>query len=170
MFQALSEELSKKASALVLENKNLKKVWCYSIFITFSVFLLHFLPSSSFCCAHLCEFSILRYYRFSINFYLFNVFLIIRLIQFCCIFGEKEKELALKEYQSLETTNKLLKAQVRYFSMEEIFKSFVCINKSIQENWHLLHFADTQVNKDWSGANSCWAGVTWGPGNTGVRQ
>lgn len=36
---------------------------------------------------------------------------------------KKEKELALKEYQSLETKNKHLKAQVRDFSMLDIFRN-----------------------------------------------
>ena len=36
----------------------------------------------------------------------------INLFTFCDISNEKEKELALKKYQSLETTNKLLKEQV----------------------------------------------------------
>jgi len=33
---------------------------------------------------------------------------------------KKEKDLALKEYQSLETTNKYLKEQVRCFDVVEI--------------------------------------------------
>lgn len=67
----------------------------------------------------------------------FDVFLIIH-FSTCVISGEKKKESALKEYQSLETTNKLLKAQVRWFSMQEIFEYgitlFVCKSKYIPEN------------------------------------
>lgn len=52
MLQALSEELSRKAATLVLENENLKRVWYYSVLssyyeTTFSVFLLYLLPPYS---------------------------------------------------------------------------------------------------------------------------
>lgn len=44
------------------------------------------------------------------------------LFHICDIDIEKEKELAFKQYQSLETINKLLKAQVRRdTSINEIF-------------------------------------------------
>jgi len=40
MFQALCEELTKKAATLVLENESLKKVWYYPLFYIF--LLRHF--------------------------------------------------------------------------------------------------------------------------------
>lgn len=58
-------------------------------------------------------------------FYLFGFYLIAHSSTFLV---KKEKELALKEYQSLETTNKHLKAQVRCFSMEEILKLGVTLS------------------------------------------
>ena len=39
----------------------------------------------------------------------------INLFTFCDISNEKEKELALKKYQSVDTTNKLLKEQVTVY-------------------------------------------------------
>lgn len=79
------------------------------------------------------------------------MFTIIHDISFCGISDKKEKELALKEYESLETTNKNLKTQVRCFVVLEIYKhniTFVCKESiSIQVNQHYLPFADSQVNK-----------------------
>lgn len=47
-------------------------------------------------------------------------------------FTEKKKELALKQYQSLEETNRLLKVQVTVSDMEEIFNliNFRCLTCS----------------------------------------
>jgi len=60
------------------------------------------------------------------------------------IFDKKEKDLALKEYQSLETTNKHLKAQVSLSDVIEIFKlcvTLVCVGSIlIQENQCHLPF------------------------------
>ena len=82
---------------------------------------------------------------------MFDVYLIIHDISFCGISEKKEKELAFKEYESLETTNKNLKTQVTCFAVVEICKhniTFVCKESiSIQVNQHYLPFADSQVNK-----------------------
>lgn len=64
MLQALSEELSRKAATLVLENENLKRVCYYSIVVPSyneaTFFCLHFILSSSlFCFAYLYGASIL---------------------------------------------------------------------------------------------------------------
>ena len=106
-----------KAANLVLENENLKKVWYRSLVVLLSH---HFcLPSP------LPLFFIWMRHLFKILFFINLFFLddvcpIIHSLTFCDISGDKEKEMALKEYHSLETTNKHLKAQVRCSAIVEI--------------------------------------------------
>lgn len=62
-------------------------------------------------------------------------------------FTEKKKELALKQYQSLEETNRLLKVQVTVSDMEEIFNliNFRCLTCS--PIWQMAMAKKTEVEE-----------------------
>lgn len=127
LFQVLCEELARKAANLTLENENLKRVHDFSPVCYLLSFFVSSCPSLPSSLTLLC-FIKWGVYSGDFLFYKFSTYFYSSLLHIWWHFWWKEKELALKEYQSLETTNKNLKAQVRCSSPGHIFKHGLTIN------------------------------------------
>lgn len=105
LFQAFHEELTRKAADLASENETLKRV-CFIYLYIYLFFALWL------CCKECIPCFVVS---FSASQYT-DMFSGLSNLIFYLVVLQKSKELAVKEFQSLQTTNQNLKGQVQYIS------------------------------------------------------